>query len=98
MQCNTYLDAIVSPRKEGRFEGTCARSSEGGRTGRCTKWVVARSMICFCNCENETRLRIQVSKIHRDVRWKVEAEAVMVKRWECKDIRKASSRQRTGDP
>jgi hypothetical protein len=63
----TYLDAIVSPRKDGKFEGTWARSSAGGRTGRCTKWVVARSMICFCNCENDTKLRHQVSKGHGNV-------------------------------
>jgi hypothetical protein len=52
----TDLDAVVSPRNDGKSVGTCARSSAGGRTGRCTKWVVARSMICFCNCENDTEL------------------------------------------
>jgi hypothetical protein len=54
----TYLDAAVSPRKEGKFDGTWARSSAGGRTGKWTKWVAARSMICFCSCENDTELHI----------------------------------------
>lgn len=45
---HAYLEAMVSPRNDGRLEGTCPRSSGGGRTGRWTKWVVARSMICFC--------------------------------------------------
>lgn len=62
----TYLDAAVSPRKEGKFDGTWARSSAGGRTGRCTKWVAARSMICFCNCENDTELHIYISKMHQE--------------------------------
>jgi hypothetical protein len=59
----THLEAVVSPRNEGRFVGTWASSSTGGRTGRCTKWDEARSMICFWSCENESRLDHQVSRV-----------------------------------
>lgn len=72
MAWRTYLEAFVSPRKDGRFIGTCARSSVGGRTGRCTKWVVARSMICFWSCEKETVLCRFVSKKFKNYRSEVE--------------------------
>lgn len=57
----TYLEAEVSPKNEGSVDGICASSSGGGRTGRCIKWVAARSRICFWSWENETRLVIMVS-------------------------------------
>jgi hypothetical protein len=47
MQNKTYLEAEVLPRKEGSSGGIFSSTSIGGVTGRCTKWVAARSMICF---------------------------------------------------
>lgn len=65
----TYLDAEVLPRKDGNSGGIFSRTSVGGVTGKCTKWVAARSRICFWSWEKDTRLQtIMLAAFHNAAR------------------------------
>jgi hypothetical protein len=73
-----YFEATVSPRNDGKLVGTCARSSDGGRTGRCLKCVEERSIICFWSWENDTKLETMVSEQLRKYK-KIDREEPMGK-------------------